>query len=193
MLYWYLAGEVINGFERGSEAFAVAQRKWEDFQQINPHPEYTEAVQAALDEALKLQLGQPAPAFTLHDLDGQPVSLSQFKGQVVLLDFWASWCGPCITDLPALRKIKEKTAAQPVVFLNLSLDGDEAAWRKAIDQHQIKGVHLRSAGWGSEVAKAYQVSALPSYYLVDSQGLIVERLSGVMDTDEIIAMIEESL
>ncbi len=193
VLYWYLAGEVINGFERGSEAFAVAQRKWEDFQQINPHPEYTEAVQAALDEALKLQLGQPAPAFTLHDLDGQPVSLSQFKGQVVLLDFWASWCGPCITDLPALRKIKEKTAAQPVVFLNLSLDGDEAAWRKAIDQHQIKGVHLRSAGWGSEVAKAYQVSALPSYYLVDSQGLIVERLSGVMDTDEIIAMIEESL
>ena len=94
--------------KHGSDAFALAYRKWEDFQEINPHPEYTEAVQAALDKALKLQPGQPAPEFTLHDLDGQPVSLSQFKGQVVLLDFWASWCGPCISDLPDLRRIKEK-------------------------------------------------------------------------------------
>ena len=76
VLYWFLAGEVISGFEQGSDAFAVAYRKWEDFQEINPPPEYTEAVQAALDKALKLQPGQPAPEFTLHDLDGQPVSLS---------------------------------------------------------------------------------------------------------------------
>ena len=109
MLYWFLARELIGGFEHGgSEAFALAQRKWEDFQQINPHPEYTEAVQAVLNKVLKLQPGQPAPDFTLDDLNGQPISLSQFKGQVVLLDFWASWCGPCISDLPDLRRIKEK-------------------------------------------------------------------------------------
>ena len=129
VLYWFLAEEVISGFERGSKAFALAQRKWEDFQEINPYPEYTEAIQAVIYEALNLQSGQPAPAFTLHDLDGQPVSLSQFKGQAVLLDFWASWCGPCIIDLPDIRKIKEKTNALPVVFLNMSLDEDEAAWR----------------------------------------------------------------
>ena len=193
VLYWFLAGELIAGFKRGSDAFALAQRKWEDFQQINPHPEYTEAVQAVLYEVLKLQAGYPAPAFTLHDLDGQPVSLSQFKGQVVLLDFWASWCGPCIIDLPDLRAIKEKTADQPLVFLNLSLDTDEAAWREAIDKHAIEGVHVRADGFDSDVAKFYQVNALPSYYLVDSQGLIVERLRRMSDTDEIVAMIEKSL
>ena len=118
MLYWFLARELISKIKFGGEAFAWAYGKWEEFQQINPHPEYTEAVQATLDVALKLQPGQPAPEFTLDDLDDQPVSLSQFKGQVVLLDFWASWCGPCISDLPYLRKIKEETADWPVVFLN---------------------------------------------------------------------------
>ena len=194
VLYWFLAGELIDGFKRGgSEAFALTYRKWEDFQQINPHPEYNEPVQAALNEALKLQPGQPAPAFTLDDLAGQPVSLSQFKGQVVLLDFWSSWCKPCISDLPDLRKIKEKTAGWPVVFLNISLDVEETAWRKAIDKHEIKGIHVRTDGWFTKVTTSYQVSGLPAYYLVDSRGLILDRLYSVRDTDEIVAMIEKSL
>jgi peroxiredoxin len=193
VLYWFLAGEVIRGFKGDSDAFELAQRMWEEFQQINPHPEYTEAVQAALYKALKLQPGQPAPEFTLYDLNGQPISLSQFKGQVVLLDFWASWCGPCIGDLPDLRRIKKKAADQPLVFLNLSLDTDEAAWRAAVDKHEIEGVHVRADGWGADVAKSYQVNSLPSYYLVDSQGLIVERLRILRDTDEIVATIEKSL
>ena len=192
VLCWFLAGELISGFEQGSEAFALAHRKWKDFQEINPYPEYTEAVQAALDKALKLQPGQLAPEFTLDDLDGQPISLSQFKGQVVLLDFWASWCGPCISDLPGLRRIKEKTATLPVVFLNVSIDTDESAWREAIDKHEIKGVHVRANGFSSDVAKSYQVTGIPSYYLVDSQGLILENPI-IRDTDEIVATIEKSL
>ena len=193
VLYWFLAGELIDGFKRGSKVFSATKDKWGEFQENNPYPEYTEAVQAALYKALKLQPGQPAPEFTLYDLDGQPVSLSQFKGQVVLLDFWASWCGPCIGDLPDLRRIKKKAADQPLVFLNLSLDTDEAAWREAVDKHEIEGVHVRADGWGADVAKSYQVNYLPSYYLVDSQGLIVERLRILRNIDEIVATIEKSL
>ena len=195
VLYWFLAGEMINRFERGrSEAFAAwAQHKWEEFQEINPYPEYNEAVLVALAAALKLQPGQPAPEFTLDGLDGQPVSLSQFKGQVVLLDFWASWCVPCINDLPYLREVKKKTADWSVVFLNISLDADEAAWREAIDKHEIKGVHVRADGWGAEVAKTYQVMGIPSYYLVDSQGLIVEDPGLRGNTDATVGAIEESL
>ena len=78
------------------------------------------------------------------------------------------------------------------VPFNISLDDDEEAWRKAIAKHEIKGVHLRAAGWGADVAKAYSISSLPSYYVVDAQGRIAERLRGVYDTQGIVAKIAES-
>ena len=195
VFYWFLAGELIERFKRGGgAALAVwGQRKWEEFQQINPYPEYNEAVLVALATALKLQPGQPAPEFTLDDLDGQPVSLSQFKGQVVLLDFWASWCVPCIADLPYLREAKKKMDGWPVVFLNISLDADADDWREAIDEHKIEGVHVRTDGFSTDVAKSYQVMGIPSYYLVDPQGLIVKHEGFRGDADALVAIIEESL
>ena len=188
VLYWFLAGELRNGIRFGHEAYVDA--RWQSFAESNPFPEYTEALQAEQNKLLTLQPGQPAPDFTLSDPDGQSVSLSQFKGKVVLLDFWASWCGPCIGDLETLRKIKKKTATQPVVFLNVSLDANEGAWKKAIAKHQIQGVHVRSDG---AVTQAYNVSGIPRYYLVDPQGLIVEDRLRVGDIDEVVAKIEENL
>ena len=188
VLYWFLAGELRIGIRRGLEAYVDA--RWQSFVESNPFPEYTEALQAEQNKLLTLQPGQPAPDFTLSGPDGQSVSLSQFKGKVVLLDFWASWCGPCIADLETLRKIKEQVAAQPVVFLNVSLDVNEGAWKRAIAKHQIKGVHVRSDG---QVTQAYNVSGIPRYYLLDPQGLIVEDRLRVSDIDEVVAKIEQSL
>ena len=187
VLYWFLAGELRNGIRHGLEAYVDA--RWQSFEASNPFPEYTEALQAEMNKTLVLQPGQPAPDFTLSDPDGQPISLSQFKGKVVLMDFWASWCGPCIGDLETLRKIKEQVAAQPVVFLNVSLDANDGAWKRAIAKHQIQGVHVRS----EQVAQAYNVSVIPRYYLVDPQGLIVEERLSVRDIDEVVAKIEKSL
>ena len=188
VLYWFLAGELRNGIKHGFKAYV--DTRWQAFAESNPFPEYTEALKAEQSKLSTLQPGQPAPDFTLHDPYGQPVSLSQFKGQVVILDFWASWCGPCIGDLGTLRKIKEQVAAQPVVFLNVSLDANEGAWKQSIAKHQIQGVHVRSDG---QVTQAYNVSAIPRYYLVDPQGLIVEDRLRVFDVDEVVAKIEENL
>ena len=188
VLYWFLAGELRIGIKFGCEAYVDA--RWQSFAENNPFPEYTEALQAEMNKTLVLQPGQPAPDFTLHDPDGQSVSLSQFKGKVILIDFWASWCGPCIGDLETLRNIKKKTATQPVVFLNVSLDANEGAWKRAIAKHQIQGVHVRSDG---QVTQAYNVFDIPRYYLVDPQGLIVEDRLRVRDIDEVVAKIEENL
>ena len=187
VLYWFLAGELMDGIRRGFEAYVDA--RYQSFAESNPFPEYTEALQAGMNKLSTLQPGQSAPDFTLKDLDGQAVSLSQFKDKVVLLDFWASWCGPCIADLPNLRKIKEQVAAQPVVFLNISLDANEGAWKQAIAKHEIKGVHVCS----EQVAQAYNVSGIPRYYLVDPQGLIVENNLRVWDVDEVVVKIKKSL
>ena len=187
VLYWSLARELMLGISFDCEAFVDA--RWQSFKESNPFPEYTEAIQAELNKLLTLQPGQPAPDFTLHDPDGQSVSLSQFKGKVVLLDFWASWCSPCIADLGTLRKIKEQVAAQPVVFLNVSLDANEGAWKQAIAKHEIKGVHVRS----EQVAQAYNISGIPRYYLVDPQGLIVEDRLRLFDVEEVVAKIKKHL
>ena len=187
VLYWSLARELMLGISLDNEAFVDA--RWQSFAESNPFPEYTEAIQVELNKLSMLQPGQPAPDFTLNDPDGQSVSLSQFKGKVVLLDFWASWCSPCIADLETLRKIKKQVAAQPVVFLNISLDANEGAWKQAIAKHEIKGFHVRS----EQVPQAYNVSGIPRYYLVDPQGMIVENDLRVWDVDEVVAKIEENL
>ena len=193
--YWFLAGQLISGFQRGGASFAAVNRMWKEFQATNPYPEYNAAVLAALDKAMAIRPGRPAPDFTLRDLEGQPVSLSQFRGKVVLLDFWASWCGPCIGNLPYLKKIKKETADLPVVFVNLSLDTSDAAWRKAIEEHGIEGVHVRSGVSGSGPAVDYNVRGIPAYFLVDPQGMVLKRLDGleIRDADGVVGKILKSL
>ena len=195
VLYWFQAGQLISGFQGGGASFAVVNRMRKDFRATNPYPEYNAAVLAALDKAMALQPGRPAPDFTLTDLEGQTVSLSQFRGKVVLLDFWASWCGPCIANLPSIRELKKKTADLPVVYLNLSLDSSDAAWRKAIEEHGIQGVHVRYGVSGSGPVVDYNVRGIPAYFLVDPQGMILERLDGldITDTDGVAAKILKSL
>ena len=84
-------------------------------------------------------------------------------------------------------------AEQPVVFLNISLDDDEEAWRKAVAKHEIKGVHLRAAGWGADVAKAYSIRQFAFVFTWwMHKGEIAERLRGVYDTQGIVAIIAES-
>ncbi len=192
VLYWFLAGQLIMGYEHhGGDGFALANRKWKDFQAINPYPEYNAAVAAALSKALALQPGRPAPDFTLSNPEGEPVSLSQFRGKVVLLDFWASWCGPCIKDLPYLRRIKKEVTGKSVVFLNLSLDASDAAWRKAIEKYNIEGVHVRIGNSGTGAAGAYNVRGIPAYFLVAPDGRIVERFSSIRLMTETHSIVEE--
>ena len=146
-----------------------------------------------MQQTSKLKPGQPAPAFTLDDLQGRSVSLSDFKGQAVFLDFWASWCGPCIEDLPHLAKIKQRARDQKVVFLNISLDpADE--WHQAVEEHGLTGVHVHApGGWQAAVAQLYQVRGIPSYFLVGPDGRMGGRVDDVEEVEEVICRIEEVL
>ena len=172
--YFFLAGEIVWSFRKGW--FDQGEQRLAEFLQDNPYPEYTEVVEEVVRETSKLKPGQPAPDFTLDDLQGQSVSLSDFKGQAVFLDFWASWCGPCIGAVPYLEEIKQRTRDQKVVFLNISLDpADE--WHQAVEEHGLTGVHVHSpGGWQSAVAQLYQVQSIPSYFLVRPDGCMDGRV-----------------
>lgn len=116
--------------------------------------------------------GAMAPDFKLLDPDGKPVSLADFRGKIVYLDFWASWCGPCMREMPASAELKKKFAGKDVAFLYVSLDTDEQKWRDAIKNKNIEGKHAIVGK--SDVTKAYRISTIPRYILINRKGELVD-------------------
>ena len=189
-LYFFLAGEIIKDLQKGFSD--EGEQYLAEFLQDNPYPEYTEVVEEVVREASKLKPGQPAPDFTLDDLEGQSVSLSDFRGQAVFLDFWSRGCLPCIEDFPYLEQIKQQTQDQKVVFLSISLDASADRWQQAVDEHGLTGVHVRSpGGWHAAVAQLYQIRSIPTYLLVGPDGLLAGRVDGVWDVADVVSRIEE--
>jgi thiol-disulfide isomerase/thioredoxin len=102
--------------------------------------------------------------------------IAQFKGKVVYIDFWASWCGPCIMEMPYSEKLHEKFAEKEIVFLYISLDKDAAAWQKGLKRVKNKGYHfLPSSPVAAQIAKDFNISSIPRYMIADKSGKIVVK------------------
>ena len=103
------------------------------------------------------------------------MSLSDFKGKVVVVDVWATWCGPCKAEIPHLKKLeKEFEGRDDIVFLGVSVDKakDKDKWLKMIDEQQMAGIHLFADGF-SQIAESYQITGIPRFMVFDKQGNIV--------------------
>ncbi len=127
MLAILMRGHLING------QLSVIQQHYEAYMDSDAPESYKASLEAIRQATASFQAGQPAAAFTLKTPSGQEVSLSDFKGKVVFIDFWASWCGPCIKEVPSAKQLEAKFAHnKDLVFLNISLDRNADAWEKAI-------------------------------------------------------------
>ena len=116
--------------------------------------------------------GKPAPAFTVHDADGNALTLAQLIAgkKYVLIDFWASWCGPCRKEIPNLKAAYETFAPRGLEIISISTDRDPAAWQKALDEEQLPWLNFRD---DSGIANAYSVQAIPAIFLLDADGTIL--------------------
>lgn len=127
-----------------------------------------------IDASTLTAIGATAPVFTQKDVTGKPVSLASLKGKVVLVEFWASWCGPCRAENPNLVKIYNQYKDKGFEILAVSLDNDKASWQKAIKADGLPWLHVSDLkGWNNEVGRLYGVRAVPASVLVDKDGKVI--------------------
>jgi peroxiredoxin len=136
-----------------------------------------------------------APDFTLTDISGNKVSLSDYKGKVVYMDVWATWCMPCMAEMGKSKKIKDHFKDnKDVVFLYISIDKDESRWKDVVKKKDIKGVHLISKdGQEAGILEKYQVPSIPRYVLIDKNGNISQWEAKWPSDPEAITDIEKLL
>lgn len=165
---------IINNFVVKNKDLAEVERMYDGLTPRIKNAYLGRKLKATIDNIKKTSLGNVAPDFTLQAPDGKNVSLADFRGKYVLLDFWASWCGPCLREVPNVKKVYDKYHDKGFEILSVSLDDKKDNWTNAIEKYDLNWVHVSSLqGWDCPVAKLYNVSGVPAMLLIDKEGKII--------------------
>jgi thiol-disulfide isomerase/thioredoxin len=151
-------------------------------QAINAFPsglagyKYVKSLKDTYEKMKVTAVGVVAPDFVQNDPEGKPVKLSDFRGKYLLVDFWASWCGPCRAENPNVVKAYNKYKGKGFTILGVSLDRERDPWLKAILDDKLTWTHVSDVRyWDNEVAKQYGIRAIPANVLLDKNGRIVGK------------------
>lgn len=137
---------------------------------------YIKMLDEQIEKLQKLEIGQAAPVFVQNDADGKPVSLADYKGKYVLIDFWASWCGPCRQENPNVVEAYTKFHDEGFDILGVSLDRSKGPWLKAIADDNLSWTQVSDLKyWNNEASKMYAVSSIPANFLIDPDGKILAK------------------
>ncbi len=117
-----------------------------------------------------------APDFSFATLDGEFMSSDDLRGKVVLIDFWATWCPPCVTATPGLARLQKKHAADPFVIIGVSADRDQTPWKAFIEKHKLTWTHYYDDK--HMMSSKFRVAGFPTYILIDHEGIIQYRQQG---------------
>lgn len=122
----------------------------------------------------QVKVDQMAPEISLPGVKDNAINLSSLKGKVVLIDFWASWCGPCRAAIPSVIKLYDKYKSKGFEVFGVSIDSKKVDWLKAIANDKIKYTQVMDKeGWNSTVAEKYGVYSIPSSFLLDKTGKVI--------------------
>lgn len=151
------------------------------------------AIRESIELRQRIEPGRLAPEFTLARRDSSLVSLADYRGKVVVLDFWASWCRPCRASFPWVREFYEEYREKGVEIIGVSIDENKASWEKALDEERLPWPQVidEIEKGRSRVGGLYHVLAVPMFVVVDKEGKIVVRAH--MEKKELSAVVEKVL
>ena len=161
-----------------------------------PGSNYLPVLDKRYDEWLAISPGKPAPDFVGYSEKGEKVSLADLKGKVLYIDVWATWCGPCIAEIPASIKLqREYSNEEKVQFVNISIDSDKLPWEKFLKENPAwKGLHIIiEADKIQSFYSAYKLFGVPRYILIDRSGNIVNMTAPRPSDEEINGEINQLL
>jgi len=147
----------------------------------NTYAQYNDVLRTVYNEQKPIQNGDLAPDFNLQDINGKEVRLSDLRGKVVYIDFWASWCRPCIKSMTYSQRLIQKYGEDEVVFLYVNMDEKTNLWQDYVATQDLKGLQLHAKsgnGYLSDIAKLYKVRQLPTFIIIDKNGKISFNKAG---------------
>jgi len=167
-------------FKRGMSAYTVDEINalWESFSPEVKNSAAGKYLQEAVIRTSKTAIGSPYADFAFEDKDGKPVKLSDHvgKGKYVLLEFWASWCGPCRADIPHLKEVYDLYHPAGFEVISISMDDSKEKWLKAVDEEQMKWLQVSDLkAFGGDLSKLYNFNGIPTCVLISPDGKIVTR------------------
>lgn len=142
--------------------------------------------------------GEPAIDFNYPDKHGTEFSLSSFKGNLVYVDVWATWCGPCIAQIPALQKLEKEYHGKNIVFLSISLDKDKEDWLKMLAEEELGGIQLLAGEeWGADgfrgISRDYVIYSIPRFMLFSADGNVISTEAPRPASGEIRGLLDSNL
>ncbi|MBK0402917.1 AhpC/TSA family protein [Adhaeribacter sp. BT258] len=158
------------------EQYAFADSMLAVYKKTQPESKYTKALNERLSKLGNVTVGSMAPDITLPTPDGGTQSLSSLKGKYVLIDFWASWCGPCRRENPNVVKMYNKYKDKGFEIFGVSFDQSKEKWVEAIAKDKLTWPHVSDLkGWESAAGKLYNITAIPHTVLIDKEGKIIAK------------------
>jgi peroxiredoxin len=165
-----------NNFLNPDNDLEVLKKLAADYEKVDPMPTLAKGFVGQIKRIAGVAVGEQAPDFTLNSPDGTAVKLSSLRGKFVLIDFWASWCGPCRMENPNVVRMYDKFKDKGFDIYGVSLDDNEKAWKTAIAKDNLKWQHgSELKKWNSGVAQSYGVNAIPATFLLDKEGKIIAK------------------
>jgi peroxiredoxin len=176
----YAKGMYLQRFGNSEKSIALLEQLKRDFPETKSGKNADKVIEMIKDgEKAKevqsgLTQGTKFPEFNEKDVAGKPVSIAKYKGKVVLIDFWATWCGPCVHELPNVQKTYEKHHKDGFEIIGISLDKEEGKLTKFIEEKNMPWQQFFDGeGWKNKLAVQYGVRSIPATYLLDGEGKII--------------------